>query len=303
MPSVCIRKAARKFPRPATLPCVGQFGDRLQMDMVSVANVLGQVFPFLGIIDLATLLHVVCLILDKSSKAMFKVFADTWPRAFGLPIKIILDLHPSFQGDFKQSCLDLGIDLEPVPPGGHYEMGAIDHHNFTCRQMAEKVIDAVAATTPDQLEIIALQTCHAKNTQFRRAGRSPSMATFGRIPRLPGALLTDEHNAHTFKEITQNEALAFSETCRIESLKAFAEVGASDQLRKSILRQTHNLAEEPPYGSRVGFWKDENKSGPRRKPGSKKSTRSPGYLVGVYCGPQPKQDGNAGVAQWPHVPD
>ena len=60
--------------------------------------------------------------------------------------------------------------------------------------MVEKVIDAVAATTPDQLEIVALQTCHAKNTQFRRAGRSPSMATFGRIPRLPGALLTDEQN-------------------------------------------------------------------------------------------------------------
>ena len=64
--------------RPAKLPRVGQFGDRLYMDIFFSTTCNGTIIRLLGIIDDATLLHVVVRIASRSAAAATR--HDTWTR-------------------------------------------------------------------------------------------------------------------------------------------------------------------------------------------------------------------------------
>ena len=104
--------------------------------------------------------------------------------------------------------------------------------------MIEKVADEIGTTTPQQMELTGVAVGNAKNSLVRRAGRSLFMAAFGRQPRLPVELLSDETAAIQLHNLSQSEALWQADQCRLEAIKAFADFEAIQQPRRSILRQT-----------------------------------------------------------------
>ena len=120
---------------------------------------------------------------------------------------------------------------------------------------------------------------------LRRAGRTPSTAVFGRVPRLNTQLLSDETSSLTIEARSQDEALQFSDTCRTEAIKAFADEEASASLRASILRKTRSPDPEPVPGMRVGVWRAQSRRNVNRQAGGK-STRA-GYELAhmLVCNP------------------
>ena len=295
----CLRKVSprQRLPRPSTRPRLGQFNDRIQADVVTCVDAAGTAHKYFGIIDLATLYHICVYISNRESITTFNSIATAWKSLYGLPHTIIVDEDGSFKGEFLEAMNDMLIALDFIPPDAHYQLGTIERHNRVWCSMYHKVVDRTGALTDQQLLIAALMTNHAKNTMFKRRGRSPSMAVFGRHPRLPHELLSDEASMLTFPDFSLTEQQQFSDWCRIESVTAFAEYEAEQQVRKSMLRQTrdpdrHEL--EP--GQKVGFFRSQTKEGAFRKAGS--TTRRAGYLIGTLIGRQAAEKGHNYFVQY-----
>ena len=91
---------------------------------------------------------------------------------------------------------------------------------------------------------------------MRRGGRTPEQNVFGRMPRLPLMLLSDEPPS-AFEEGTTAQRMEFTVAARAETVNAAIEVEASVHLRRAVLRKTRPLqAEEYTPGMKVGFWRE-----------------------------------------------
>jgi hypothetical protein len=291
----CVRNKSTAKPNPSKMPHIGQFNDVIQMDIVHITAANGYEFGVLGIIDEATLYHVAGVLKNRKPETVAKAVDDMWIRPFGVPACIACDQDGCFGGYFVDRVTAMSIELRQCPAEAHWQIGTIERHNFALKTMAHKVIDAVSAITEQQVDEAVIQSCAAKNMLLRRAGRSPAQGVFGRIPRLPGALLTDEANALSFVAMSRDEKLTFSDKCRLESLKAFAEFEGNVQIKRSMLRQARRTVFEPVPGQRVAFWTKQSRKGLRRTSG-KDSTRRPGYLVGTVVAVQPDGECNLWVS-------
>jgi len=294
----CLRKKASGRPRPTTMPRFGQFGDRCYCDVVFCTRADGAIRMFLGIIDRAIHYHLARLLVSREPKVALKLLMDMWLTPLGIPVRIIMDRDGAFGGEFTDHLEAIGCELEIAPADGHHQMGLIERHNHTWRSMLEKVVDTLAIITDEYLDLAAVQVNNAKNMLVRRCGRSPVMALFGRMPRVPGILLTDEANAHTFANISQNERLYISDLCRVESIKAFAEVEASSALKESVNNQASYVSHTYSPGDPVMFWRSQSRRGLKRRPGDKNSTSRPGFLKGTFVCQQPSESGMHNFQIW-----
>lgn len=160
--------------------------------------------------------------------------------------------------------------------------------------MFEKVVDAIAASAPQHVRQAMISVTHAKNSLYSRSGTSPAMAVFGRAPLVPGELMSDENDLYTDASngpfsVPASQELAIW-TCA-EATKAFAEYGASAQLRKRIPRQTRDpdkIAILP--GMEVAFYRTHTAKGRFRRAGT--SAREGGYLIGAHIGREAPEKGN-----------
>ena len=151
--SACARNVSTRYPRPSKMPRVGQFGDRLEMDICYVVGADGQAFPFLGVIDKATLYHLVRAISSRRPEDVFAVLKDMWLVPLGLPVSIVCDADGAFQGACARSLSFLGVHLEVIPAEAHEQIGTIERHNYTWRNMVQRMIDAVAAVLLWQIDL------------------------------------------------------------------------------------------------------------------------------------------------------
>ena len=288
--AVCDRSKRPKSAHPSQPPRLGQFCDRIMIDIFQVALTDGKNYKLLGIIDLATLYHQVAHIGSRKPSEVFDIFSVTWLKPFGIPWTVIADLDGGFQGDFIDKLSEKGIVVDYIPPDAHWQLGTVERHNHVWREMANKVIDSTGAMTVEQLEMVILGVTDTKNNQYRRNGRSPMQAVFGRSLRLPEELLTDESIRLTFPELTLSEQQRFAELTRCEALKAFAEFETTEHIKKSMQRQTRDTSYDYFPGQRVGFWRSQTRRGAKRVAGG--VTTRPKYLIGIFLGRQPPEKGN-----------
>ncbi len=97
--------------------------------------------------------------------------------------------------------------------------------------MMAKVIDQLAIFDDAEIDECVLQVARAKNSNFRRHGRSPFQAALGRIPRLATALLSDESQATVWTSASAGTAIARAEAMRVDANKAFFDVEANQEIR------------------------------------------------------------------------
>ena len=236
--AVCDRAKRPKQPHPSRPPRLGQFCDRLQIDIFQVTLADGTNHKMVGVIDLATLYHLVAPIGTRNPNEIFDVVNNLWFKPFGIPWTVIVDFDGGFQGEFIDKLTELGIVEDFIPPDAHWQLGTIERHNHAWREIAHKTIDGTGAITQEQLELLTTGVCNTKNSMYRRSGRSPMQAVFGKNIRLPTDLLTDESIRLTFPEMSLSEQQAFTELVRCESVKAFADFETVSQITKSMQRQT-----------------------------------------------------------------
>ena len=122
-------------------------------------------------------------------------------------------------------------------------MGSVESGKYTWRRVFEKVIDTIPPITPEHVDLAIIATSRAVNQSVSRAGRAAYAAAFGRVPTLPIELLADTTSAGHWHNAARGWMLAYGERCRIEALKAIADLEADEALRASILRQPVNRKE------------------------------------------------------------
>ena len=293
----CNRDKKPTKQRVSKLPRLGQFGDELQMDIFYVNDVAQQTYPMLGMICVATWMHVAARVRSRDPDDVFWIFSTSWLRPFGLPKLILVDQDGCFQGNFEFRVTQLGIVQEAVPAEAHWKLGKIEVHDHLWRNMFHRVADSLAIFNSWQVDDAALAVSNSKNSLLKRCGRAPFGAAFGRMPRLPGECLTDESSAVIQYNVSQSEQLRQAESYRIASCMAFFEEESNQQTRRSILRKTaHRKDGDFQPGFKVAFWRT------RAVKRHGYVARKAGYAIGTFCAWDPGRDGRAaGEDAWVRV--
>ncbi|CAK0791361.1 unnamed protein product, partial [Prorocentrum cordatum] len=277
----CLRRKRPQRQRESQIPRVGLFNDLVKGDLFYVMTHDGTTHALLGLVDKATRLHVVCRIASREPGDVWEKFQTCWLTPFGIMQILVVDRDGAFEAVFMDNCHTLGIDVRYVPPGAHWQLGLAESGNYAWRRVFEKVIDVILPTMPEHVDLAIISTSHAVNQSVRRAGRAAYAAAFGRVPTLPTELLADTTSAEFWHNCTQDEMLAYGERCRIEALKAIADLEADEALRTSILRQPVNRKEyDFLSGQRVAAWGEH---------GRKRRGKTPvaGYRSGTaLCRPE-----------------
>ena len=297
----CLRTKEPPPGPPSTIPKAIQFNDRLAIDIFYANTYAGICLMFLGIFDKATWYHVVTRLANRNSQTVFDALNVVWLQAFGVPLLIICDQDGSFDGKFSDSLSMLGIQRLAVPSTAHYELGDIERNNAVWREIFNKTVDSMQAISNQQIDIVVCSTNNAKNKSMRRGGRSPEQNVFGRVPRLPDMLLSDEAMASSSLE-NSSQQMDYSAAARTEALKSTAEVEGSTHLRRAILRKARPIRiENYQPGMKVGFWRDTNTASNARRGAGRDGLRAkgkPGYLIGTYAGQQPRELGKNAMVQY-----
>ena len=84
------------------------------MDIFYVRLATGVAIPLLGILDDATVFHVVARVDDKSSLGVWRLFQNMWLIWAGAPMKVALDEDPSFCADFSDNLDALDVEFDYV---------------------------------------------------------------------------------------------------------------------------------------------------------------------------------------------
>ena len=267
--STCERLKSPQAPRPATMPkfVAGQFGDEIEGDIFYVRILTGEAIPVLGLVDKATGYHQAAVCQTRNASETFQIMLDCWFRPFGLPYKMILDPDTAFRGECQRQIESLGILCELCPAEAHWMIGMVERRNSVLRCVLEKLVDHFAAFTAEQLGQLLAPALHAINSSTFTRGRTAFQAVFGRIPRLPGGVLTDPSTLASSPTTLDPEdnLMAKGEIIRSEAQKYLIDLNVSQQFRRAILRRTRNTKyQDLTPGQTCAFWR-WSKKGQRKR--------------------------------------
>ena len=299
--NACARNVSTSNVRHTRLPKVGQFNDRVSLDIVHVKDVVGLDHLVLGAIDRATWLDIHMRCESRDPDVVYAAFQGMWLIPYGLPLEALVDEDGCFQGEFLDNLQMLGVAVRYVPPGGHHQLGQRESNNYFWRCMLHRVIDARAIFETKDLDLAILSCDNAKNTMLKRCGRSPYQAVMGRAPRLPSELLSDESNVYTYQNVrTSAEGLQLADYYRLDALRAFIDEEQHGALATGMRAKTVARKEGFEVGSKVAYWREQ---GPKRPNG--KRARRAGYLIGTFAGyemdpARPEVQGNNCWVMTPH---
>ena len=180
---------------------------------------------------------------------------SSWFKPYGVPYRLLLDPDPTFRGEFQRQAESLGTVVEHCPAEAHWTIGAVERRNATLRCILEKLIDQWTVLDLEQFNRILPLATHAMNSFTFTRGRTAYQAVFGRIPRLPGGLFTDDCSlASSPSTLNQpNNMMAKAEMIRAEAQKHLIDL--------NVNQQNFNLGNHVPIG--VGIrWQ---RRGPKKR--------------------------------------
>eukprot|EP00971_Amphidinium_carterae_P133288 2639584-Amphidinium_carterae.3 len=126
---------------------------------------------YVGIIDNATLFHVCKRIAQRAAPQVWHAIQLMWLVPFGLPLLLSTDDDGAFMGPVCDKLSTLGVEVRLCAPEAHWQLGRIERHNYTFKQMMQKVVDSNSACTNEDIDLACLSVCHAKNLLIQRQGR------------------------------------------------------------------------------------------------------------------------------------
>ena len=80
---------------------MGQFGERVQIDIVYIRDLSGANRPVLGMVDMATLLQQAVRLHSRASAHVADQFRRSWLMPYGYPLVCEVDADGAFEGDFR----------------------------------------------------------------------------------------------------------------------------------------------------------------------------------------------------------
>ena len=252
--ATCDRLKGPQAPKPATSTITAtQFGDRVEADVFYVRDLQGKSCMILGAVDVATRFHQAAVLKSRDPQDAYDALEMIWLRPFGLMVQIGLDPDTTFQGPFQERLRSHGVLVDYCPAEAHWKIGHVERQNAFLRTVIEKLVDTFAAVGVKDLELLLAPALHAVNSMTLSRGRSAFQAVFGKVPRLPGGLLTDPSS---LAMTPTDDPAATAEIIRSEAIKTLCDLNVRQSLRPAVLRKTHNTKVpqlEP--GQPCSFWR------------------------------------------------
>ena len=170
-------------------------------------------------------------------------------------------------GEFWTYLVDQATEADYVPAEAHHRLGKAERCNTVYREMLNRVVDSMAVATKEDLEQAVDATTHAINSMPRTRGMSAYSIVFGRVPRVPGELLTDE--AALAADVPIEEHNRHAIIFRAEAQRAAAQVNVDQHIRRALLRKTaHMRVQDIAPGAKCAVWRSQLRGkGPRKKGG------------------------------------
>ena len=144
--ATCKRLAGPQQPRPSSTPSLqaGQFGDLVQGEFFWVRLLSGASVQVLGLADTATGYHQAAILRNKSAREAYNLLLHSvWLRPYGLPVRLLLDPDPLFQGEFEELLSTVNVNCEYCPAEAHWVIGTVERRNCVLRAVLEKLIRQV----------------------------------------------------------------------------------------------------------------------------------------------------------------
>ena len=275
----CERARGPLKPRPASVPeFVGQFAEQLPADLFFVRDLSSTNHALLGVTCLATKLYQAAILPSRDPQVVLNEFERLWLRPYGYPLFMSVDADGAFEGVFLQHLQESGVLVNTVPADGHHQVGAIERKNAVFRSVLERLIDQNGVTDKDQLDLCLSAAIWAVNSSVHTRGRSSMQAVFGKLPRLPGDLLSDS------AALATSDYHLLTEQLRSQACQAVSEMSASSIIRRALLRKTATSrarVDELLPGAMVAYWRWNLKARGRKRGGYIAWVQSGGSLVRV----------------------
>eukprot|EP00435_Cladocopium_sp_Y103_P068491 s386_g31.t1 len=175
------------------------------------------------------------------------------------------------RGEIWEYLVRAGIETDYVPAEAHHKLGKAERNNTVFREALNRTADSMAAADLTAMEEAAEACIYALNSVPRTRGMSAYACAFGKIPRMPGDLLTDENSLAV--DVDEQQHRLQSMIFRAEAQKAVADVNVDMHLRRALLRKTaHMRVDDISPGAKVAVWRAQLRGRSTKKRG--------GYVIG-----------------------
>ena len=242
------------------MPPPQEFNQVVGIDLFFVFALDHQKFiPVLSVVDWGTLFHQCAILKNKTADAVRRCYRRLWVRPFGPPRKLVSDLGREFTGaGFTKRVVADGTIHEFTSAESPWQNARTERHGGIVKTLiAKSRVDAPPDDLPD-LEELVTQCVVAKNKLTNKSGFSPFQRVFGLQPNTIGALISDGDRSPDIAVLSKIEggdaAMIKSVNMRVAAAKAFAEMDASERLRRGVL-SGHRPVKDIYVGQLVYFWR------------------------------------------------
>ncbi|CAE7735919.1 unnamed protein product [Symbiodinium sp. CCMP2592] len=130
-----------------------------------------------------------------TSDATWRAFLATWIRFFGPPEVLVCDSGSEFKAHFERGCEGQGILQHVVLPENPWKNAISERHGGFIKHRLDQELSSGRGVlqTWEDLDDFLHEMVSVKNRWLSRGGVSPTQLVFGKMPRIPGDLLSDDH--------------------------------------------------------------------------------------------------------------
>ena len=126
---VCAASQMPGAPHPATAtlrPC--GFNETVVADLKYVKDSKGKTWVALSMVDAGTCWHVAVLLRNRKPRHVGRQLIEGWIRHYGCPRYLIVDQGGEFEGNFNETCDELGIDASVTASHAAWQHGLAERH-------------------------------------------------------------------------------------------------------------------------------------------------------------------------------
>ena len=200
---MCDRRQREVRRRVAAYPRTYTFNRIVAVDTVYVPW-RGVSLPVLNVVDHGSHYQVMMLIKEldgtphrggtPTSEEAWRTFNEAWVRPFGAPEVVLSDAGAEFMKEFANGLELNSVLHHVVDADSPWQNGIAERHGGEIKRRLLRELSE-GQTVLSSREDVDLMLCHlttCKNQWYTRAGYSPAQLVFGRNPRIPEELLSDQ---------------------------------------------------------------------------------------------------------------
>ena len=256
---VCRRVAPPRAARPVKPFVPHRFNDRLSLDILFLKDIRGATYAYLNQVDSATSYQALAYLANRTEMEVLKVLVNGWFTFFGYPDQLLLDAEGAFKGyRFESLQAQCGVKLAYIPADAHHQLGHAERHGQAIRYVVRALVSQFAPTSTPEMNLVVSMATAAKNSLMRRSGSAPSQWVFGRLPRLPGALLSTGGTVEACQLLEDSERLRQIESVRAEAMAQYIRFEYDSTLRAALLRKGRPFRGPFEVGQRVAYYRARN---------------------------------------------